>query len=163
MDTEKIKIIEELATLSKSHDTEDRGSSYRPFKYYKHIQGKDIPVFFVGVPGVTVAIVMTLLIVTTIYMITLPFSVVLWLLYLLVILRLAMKIDKAKQIRFMVATLCSMAVRMLEKANESEEHVRLRLAGQAKTLLEKAHSWVDEPLILTQLAELESFEALPFD
>ncbi|QAR33755.1 hypothetical protein EP073_10165 [Geovibrio thiophilus] len=162
---EKINIVAGLEDLCKASDTVSRGSSFRPFKYYKNVQGRNIPVFFVGVPGLTVAVVMSFLLIITVYLITLPFNIFIWVAYLFlsaVIIRFAMKVDKAKQIRYMVSCLCSQSLRMLEKANE-EHHQREKLAGQAKYLLERAHKWVDEPAIHQQIEELKSYKSVVFE
>jgi hypothetical protein len=162
---EKINIIAELEDLCKASDTVSRGSSFRPFRYYKNVQGRNIPVFFVGVPGLTVAVAMSLLLIITVYLITLPFNVFVWTAYLFlaaIVIRFAMKVDKAKQIRYMVSCLCRQSLMMLEKANE-ELHQKEKLAGQAKYLLERAHKWVDEPSIHKQIEELKDYKSVVFE
>lgn len=152
----KITIISELENLCKASDIESRGSSFRPFKYHKYVQGRNVPVFFVGVPGLTVAVAMSLLLVITVYLVTLPFSFFIWTIYLLlaaIVIRFAMKVDKAKQIRYMVSCLCKQSLVMLDKANDNADKHE-HFAGQAKYLLESAGKWVDEPAIRKQLDEL---------
>ncbi|WP_022849686.1 hypothetical protein [Limisalsivibrio acetivorans] len=163
MKTADIKIIESLETLcEKNVKQQNKGSSFRPFKYYKSDGEDNVPVFFVGVPGLTVAMVMTALIMSTVYMITLPFNIFLWIGYLLVasfVIRFAMKIDKSKQIRFMCQSLSCHALRLIKKAKEiDDEEEALRYAGQAKALLKRADEWLDDPCIGEQLAQLEPFE-----
>ncbi|MGE4497125.1 MAG: hypothetical protein AB7E48_04535 [Deferribacterales bacterium] len=162
---EKINIVSELENLCKASDTVSKGSSFRPFKYYKSVQGRNVPVFFVGVPGLTVAIVMSILLVITVYLVTLPFNVFIWAAHLFlaaVIIRFALKVDKAKQIRYMVSCLCRQSIVMLEKANEDAKQ-REKLAGQAKYLLERAHKWVDEPAIHKQIEELKPYKSVVFE
>ncbi|MCD8493706.1 MAG: hypothetical protein LRY51_18445 [Geovibrio sp.] len=162
---EKINIVAELENLCKASDTVSKGSSFRPFKYYKSVQGRNVPVFFVGVPGLTVAIVMSILLVITVYLVTLPFNVFIWAAHLFlaaVIIRFALKVDKAKQIRYMVSCLCRQSIVMLEKAND-DTNQREKLAGQAKYLLERAHKWVDEPAIHKQIEELKPYKSVVFE
>lgn len=162
---EKIKITPEFEHHCKIADTESRGSSFRPFRYNKSVNGKNIPVFFIGVPGFTVAVCMTVLLMITVYMVTLPFNMFLWGAYLFVaamVIKFALKVDKVRQIRYMTSCLSKQAFVLLEKANEQEKN-REKYAGQAKYLLERVIKWVDEPAITSQLNELKSIETVVYE
>lgn len=161
---EKINITPDFERHCKLADTESRGSSFRPFRYHKNVGGKNIPVFFVGVPGFTVAVVMTILLMITVYMVTLPFNVFIWAAYLFVaamVIKFALKVDKVRQIRYMTSCLCKQALVLLENANKEEKN-RVKYAGQAKYLLERVHKWVDEPAVTEQLKELQGVETIVF-
>jgi hypothetical protein len=148
----KIEILEELREFSKIALKEHkRGGSFRPFKYYRYEDGKNIPTYFIGSPGITVAIVTTLVVVATFYLITLKFNIWIWLLYLILtsfFVRLAMKIDKAKQIRSLAYSICNKAVVFLDEYNKSGDKNYL---NNAKELLERAKEWVEEPAFDRQI------------
>ncbi|UOD34541.1 hypothetical protein DSN97_10355 [Deferribacteraceae bacterium V6Fe1] len=150
----KIEILEELRQFSKIAEKEHkRGGSFRPFKYYKYEDGKNIPTYFIGSPGISVAIVTTLVVVATFYLVSLRFNIWIWLLYLLLtsfFIRLAMKIDKAKQIRSLAYSICNKAVTFLEEYNKDGKNNESYLKS-AKELLEKACEWVDEPAFKRQI------------
>ncbi|MEF3254070.1 MAG: hypothetical protein K6348_00670, partial [Deferribacterales bacterium] len=79
-----------------------KGSSLNPFKFYKNVESKQIPVYFIGTPGLFVAITATCLAVIFMILFNMKLSMFIWLLILIVsaiVLRIALKIDKARQIR----------------------------------------------------------------
>lgn len=150
----KIEILEDLRKFSKIAEKQHkRGGSFRPFKYYKYEEGKNIPTYFIGSPGVSVAIVTTLVVVATFYLVSLKFNFWIWLIYLLLtsfFIRLAMKMDKAKQIRGLAYSICNKAVVFLEEYNKDNQN-NLAYLKSAKELLEKAYEWVEEPAIKKQI------------
>jgi hypothetical protein len=148
----KIEILQELKSLGKLGEKEyKKGGSFRPFKYYKYENGKNIPTYFVGSPGLYVAIVTTLVVVATFYLITIKFNIWIWLMYVIItafLVRLAVKMDKARQIRSLVYAISSKAVAMLEEYNKSQNIDYLK---NAKELLYTANNWVEEPVFMKQI------------
>lgn len=147
-----LKILDEIICFSKLAEKEhSRGGSFRPFKYYRYIEGKNIPTFFIGSPGVYVAISTTIIVVLTVVLISLKFNVWWWLIYFLVsgfMTRLAMKMDKAKQIRGLSYAVTKQA---LDFMNEYNKTGNTRMLENALELLKKAQEWVDERVFENQI------------
>lgn len=153
-------VVSELEELCEFYRKKyNKGGSFKPLKYYKHEDGRNEPVFFVGVPGLTVAVVVTLLVCCTVYLVTLPPNMWVWIVYLLasaVAVRFAMKADKVKQIRFMALSLSMHALTHLKKYDEeSDKSKKQDYLRNAKSLLERADGWVQEPAISRQLELIE--------
>lgn len=150
----KVEILEDLIKYSKIAEKEyKKGGSFRPFKYYKYEDGRNIPTYFIGSPGMTVAVVTTLVVAITFYLVSLKLSVWVWLLYLFLtsfFIRLAMKIDKAKQIRGLAYSICNKAVIFLEEYNKDKQS-NIEYLINAKKMLEKAYEWVAEPAFEKQI------------
>ncbi len=153
----KIEIIEELRNMCIEYEKkQNRGSSFRPFRYHKYKNGENLPVFFVGSPGISVAIFATILIVVSMYIISLPFKWWIWLLYVLLsgfFLKLTLKMDKAKQLRTLSLALSLNAIKLIDIINNEEKtkEEKINLLNKAKDFLENALKWVDEPSIEKQL------------
>jgi len=64
------------------------------------------------------------------------------------LVRLAVKMDKARQIRSLVYAISSKAVAMLEEYNKSQNIDYLK---NAKELLYTANNWVEEPVFMKQI------------
>jgi len=64
------------------------------------------------------------------------------------LVRLAVKMDKARQIRSLVYAISSKAVAMLEEYNKSQHIDHLK---NAKELLYTANNWVEEPVFIKQI------------
>jgi hypothetical protein len=153
----KIEIVNELKELCLEFEKkQNRGSSFRPFRYNKYKDGANSPVFFIGSPGIAVAIYATFLIAITFYLFTLPFIWWAWLIYVLFgafFMKLAFKLDKIKQIKTFALALSLNAIKILEIINsedKSEEEVKSLLL-KAEEFLTEAHKWLDEPNIEKQL------------
>ncbi len=147
----KVEIIEELKKMCVEYEKkQNRGSSFRPFRYHKYKDGEYSPVFFVGSPGISVAIFATILIVVSMYIISLPFKWWIWLLYVLLsgfFLKLTLKMDKARQLRTLALALSLNAIKILEiinEGNKSEEEIK-NLLEKAEEFLKNALKWVEEP------------------
>ncbi len=101
-----------------------RQSSFKSLKNgKKNSKGEREPVFYVGVPGMMVALTFTFVLIGTVYLLYLPFMWYVWIPYVIIlvfIFRIAMKLDKAKQIRHMVYFLLSNAMQTMEKKGDAE-------------------------------------------
>jgi hypothetical protein len=153
----KIEIVKELESMCLEYEKkQNRGSSFKPFRYHKYKNGEHSPVFFVGSPGISVAIFATILIVVSMYIISLPFKWWIWLLYILLsgfFLKLTLKMDKAKQLRTLALALSFNAIKIIELVNKEEKNKEetIKLLEKAKEFLENALKWVEEPSMEKQL------------
>lgn len=132
--------------------------SFRSMRH-KHQEEGRMPVFYIGVPGIGVAVSMTFVMVLTVALLYTPFKWYVWLPYLIAvffIFRFAMKYDKVRQIRFMASSLLTMGMTLIEQGNAAEDHEDKRdKYNNAKDILEKASEWVEEPALAQEIAELE--------
>lgn len=156
-----IIIVPELKDACLEYEkNQHRGSSFRPYKYNKHKEGVDSPVFFIGSPGVSVAIYATAMIAVTFYLFSLPFMWWLWLLYGVLgafFLKVSFKLDKVKQIRGYTLALSLSAIRLIEILNKEEKsNIEIDdLLNKSKDFLLEALKWVEDSLISHQLEVLE--------
>lgn len=157
---QNVRISEEFRQLYELY--KKRFENQKAFKSMRHKKGADAsgePVFYVGVPGLGVAVAISLVMLSTVYLLYIPFKWYVWVPYIIAvffIFKIAMKYDKARQIRYMVWSLFSMSMALIERAEDAEdlEHKK-QSYEKAKNLLHKAHGWVDEPALAAQLAEFE--------
>lgn len=99
-------------------------SAFRSLKMVKNEQGEKEPVFYIGVPGMMVALTFSFVIIATVYILYLPFMWYVWVpyvIFLVFLFRISMKYDKARQIRFMVYYLLESSLKMLETAENEED------------------------------------------
>jgi len=138
-----------------------RGGSFSPFRYYKYKEGSGKPVYFIGGPGLSVAVITTFIIALSFVLFIKKIGFLYWLIFLIVdviALRIAFKIDKAKQIRCMAASLGMHAVVLVENALKIEdEEERRSLLNKSVEFLEESLKWVDEPLFEEQKKILEQY------
>lgn len=152
-----IEIVDGLKEICLDYEKkQNRGSSFRPFRYNKYKDGASSPVFFVGSPGVTVAIYATALIAVTFYLFSLPFIWWAWLLYVFLgafFMKIAFKMDKIKQIRSLALALSLNALKIIEILNKEDKTPDqiAELLGKAKEFLTQASERLDQPLIAKQL------------
>jgi|Wag4MinimDraft_13_1082653.scaffolds.fasta_scaffold00531_3 uncharacterized membrane protein len=146
---------------SKYNQKNNRGGSFSPFRYYKFNEGSGKPVYFIGGPGFSVAVVTTLIIAVAFILFIKEAGFWYWLLFLFVAviaLRIGLKIDKAKQIRCMAASLGMHAVSMVESAlNTEDEYERRSLLNKSVEFLDESLKWVEEPIFEEQKKILEKY------
>lgn len=133
-----------------------KGSSINPFKFHKHVEGKQIPVYFIGAPGLYTAIIATLLAITYMLAFTLKSSWYIWLLIIVFsafMLRISFKIDKARQIRMFSSDMVVRGYESLKLFSETGEEKYLK---DATFFLEESSKWVDEPIVGIQLEKIRS-------
>jgi len=152
-------ILEEFKTLCKFYTKKyKKQGSFRSLKMMKNANGEMEPVFYVGVPGMMVALTITLVTIATVYLLYLPFMWYVWVPYVILlvfIFRIALKLDKVRQIRYMVFYMLDMSLKMMERADEQTDDTEKKLFQQkALNWLEKADKWVDEPTIKNQMEQL---------
>ncbi|AEI14811.1 hypothetical protein Flexsi_1155 [Flexistipes sinusarabici DSM 4947] len=155
-------VIQEFREFCKSNSKKNyRGGSFRPFKYYKHKDGANEPVYFIGGPGLSVAFFTTLVVALAFVLLSGSFSFWYWLLFFIIVipgLRIAMKIDKANQIRSMVASLGEHAITLIEQSENSEtKEEELKMLEKSREFLQEALKWVHEPMFEKQLENLEVY------
>lgn len=155
-------VIEEFKEFCLKYDKKNnRGGSFRPFKYYKFGDKGNEPVYFIGGPGLSVAIFTTLTVALAFVLLSVSFSFWYWLLFFVFVIpgmRIAMKVDKANQIRSMVASLGRHAINLIEKSDNSEtKYEELQMLEKSKYFLQEALKWVNEPIFEEQLNNLEVF------
>jgi hypothetical protein len=152
-----IEVIEELKKICIDFEKkQNRGSSFRPFRYNKYKDGQNSPVFFVGSPGLSVAIYATILIFVTFYLFSLPFIWWAWILYIMLgafFMKVAFKMDRIKQIKTLALALSLQAIRILEILNNEEKNKeeQIKLLEKAKEFLTESSNYLAEPLIEQQL------------
>lgn len=134
--------------------------SFRSLKMVRNQNGVREPVFYIGVPGLMVALALTFVTIATVYVLYLPFHWYVWAPYVLLIFfmfRIALKLDKARQIRYMVYHLLEMGVKSLENAEESADPSdKQKHVGLALGWLERADKWVEEPHLKAQIELLRN-------
>ncbi|KAA0257971.1 hypothetical protein FHQ18_06150 [Deferribacter autotrophicus] len=153
---EKVEIVKELEELAlKIEKRYNRGGSFSPFRYYKYEDGKNVPVYFIGAPGLAVAFSATLVAALLFILITLPFKLYYWIpfvIFVAFIMRLAVKIDKARQIRSFCANIVLRAIKSIKKYNEEGNKEYLKSAVE---FLREANKWVNDKNIETQLSNID--------
>lgn len=134
--------------------------SFRSLRMVKNSAGVKEPVFYVGVPGVMVAFAMVFIAILTVYILYLPFMWFVWVPYVVFVFftfRIAMKLDKARQIRYMVYYLFEMSIKHMEKDTEEKDPDKKQTHRKlALEWLERAEKWVDEPELKTQIEILRT-------
>mgnify|MGYP001241969676 CR=1 FL=1 len=149
-------ILDEFKELNELYNKRyKRQGSFRSLKMMKNSKGEREPVFYVGVPGMMVALTFTLVMICTVYLLYLPFMWYVWVPYVIVLVfvfRISLKYDKAKQIRYMVCFFLSNALNSMEQAIDvSDENEKKSYYTKALDFLEKADKWVDESAIKAQI------------
>ncbi|MGA1846489.1 hypothetical protein [Deferribacter abyssi] len=151
----KVEIVDELEELSvKIEKKYYRGGSFSPFRYYKYKDGRNVPVYFIGTPGLAVAFSATLVTALLFVLITLPFSLYYWIpfvIFVAFIMRLSVKIDKARQIRGFCANIVLRALKYIKAYNEKGDKEYL---DSALSLLKEANKYVDDKNIEIQLSHI---------
>ncbi|MCX8083342.1 MAG: hypothetical protein N3C60_00250 [Calditerrivibrio sp.] len=127
-----------------------RGSSFNPFKFHRNVNGKQIPVYFIGAPGLYVAIVAT--IVSIVMMIMFRFNAGLgyWafmLIFSAFLLRISLKIDKARQIRFFCNDILLKSYSLIKKY---EETLDLNCLREANKLLDEFSKYIYDDVVENQ-------------
>ncbi|MGA1863393.1 hypothetical protein OWM07_10980 [Deferribacter thermophilus] len=153
---EIVKGLEEY--YSKINKKYNKGSSLNPFTYYKYVDGKNVPVFFIGTPGLAVAICATLVAGLLFYLIQFPFKLYIWIpfgVFVAFIMRLAVKIDKARQIRNFVSHLVLRGITLIKEFRDKKD---LDILKEAKRMFKEASKWIDDPKIYKQIEIMEKFE-----
>jgi hypothetical protein len=156
-----MKILDEFKLLFNSYEKKYKNqATFRSMKLMRNANGVQEPVFYVGVPGLMVAIVITLVTLATVYLLYLPFMWYVWTPYIIAVFflfRVAMKYDKARQIRFMVYYMLNLAVSQMELAEKKDDGAEKKQhADAALDWLEKADKWVDEPAIRLQIDTIKN-------
>ncbi|MGE4318192.1 MAG: hypothetical protein AB7E96_04720 [Deferribacterales bacterium] len=157
---QNVRISEEFKQLYDVYKKKfENQKAFRSIRHNQKIGAPGEPVFYVGVPGLGMAIAMSVIMIGTVYLLYQPFKWYLWAVYLVIVFfsfRIAMKYDKARQIRYMIWSIFDMSMNLIEQAEREEtEEARHEAYQKAKDLLHKANGWVDEPAIISQIAELE--------
>lgn len=155
-------ILEEFREFCQKNNKKNyRGGSFRPFKYYKYNEGANEPVYFIGGPGLSVAVFTTLIVSFAFVLLVSAPNFWYWLLFFIFAvlgLRVAMKVDKANQIRNMVASLGAHAINLIEQSEKSETvDEEMNMLKKSRHFLQEALKWVDEPMFERQLNKLENF------
>jgi len=151
----KVQLTESFEQM---HDIyKKKYGNQRLFRSMRYKNGNE-PVFYIGVPGLFIAIAISLITIITVYLLYQPFKWYVWVPYVIIaffLFRISIKMDKVRQVRFMLWSLLDMAKQRIEKANETEgEELKANLA-KAKEFLEKAHQFADEAAIPEQIAEID--------
>lgn len=155
-----MQILNEFKETHKFYEKKYKNTTaFRSQKFRKNEKGETEPVFYVGVPGLMVALTFAAVIIATVYLLYLPFMWSVWVPYVIGIMflfRIALKIDKVKQVRFMVYYLIDSGMKQLVKADDAEDsELQGVCVERAIEWLEKAQSWVDEPGVKAQLELLK--------
>jgi len=133
---------------------------FRSVRMVKNSQGGTEPVFYIGVPGLMIALTISAISIFTVFLLYLPFKWYIWVPYVIFVIfayRIAMKLDKVRQIRYMVYYLLETCVKLVNKSEESEEaEEKKHLIEKAVNSLEKADYYVDEPQIKNQIEILKN-------
>ncbi len=152
---EKVYITESFEQM---HDIyKKKYGNQRLFRSMRYKNGNE-PVFYIGVPGLFIAIAISLITIITVYLLYQSAKWYIWVPYIIFVFflfRISIKMDKVRQVRFMLWSLLDMAKQRIEKANESFSEERHANLSKAKEFLEKAHQHVDEVAIPEQIAEIE--------
>lgn len=157
---QNVRILEEFKQLYDVYKKKfENQKSFKSMRRNRKNEESGDPVFYVGVPGLGMAIAMTLVMIITVYLLSTPFKLYLWAIFVVFVFfsfRMAMKYDKVRQIRYMLWSIFSMSIALMEKAektendDETQEHYQ-----KARDLLSRATEWVDEPALIAQITELE--------
>jgi len=152
----RMKILDEFRELSKYYSKKyKKQAAFRSLRMVTNESGTKEPVFYIGVPGLMVALTITFVTVVTIYLLYLPFKWYVWIPYIISLFfmfRVALKLDKVRQIRHMVSYMLESSIKVLEKAQSTEDSSeKEQFVRKAEEWLEKADKWVDEPELKAQL------------
>ena len=157
---QNVRISEEFKQLYDVYKKKfENQKAFKSMRYKKGDNASGTPTFYVGVPGLAVAITISVVMLATVYLLYFPFKWYIWAPYVIAVFfafKIAMKYDKARQIRYMVWSLFSMSMAIIEKVEDAEDFEHKKQSYEkAKDFLQKAHSWVDEPALAAQIAEFE--------
>ncbi|MGB9731644.1 MULTISPECIES: hypothetical protein [Calditerrivibrio] len=152
----RLEITEDFQKLVESLDVKYKGSSFNPFKFHKDVNGTQVPVYFIGTPGLFVAIMATIISVILMGMVKLNASFWVWVVVLIVsaiLLRVALKIDKARQIRFFSNDLLIRSYRLMKRYNE--EVLDDRVLIDIKNHLEEFSKYINDNVVDKQMLIVE--------
>jgi hypothetical protein len=152
----RLEITEDFQKLVESLDVKYKGSSFNPFKFHKDVNGTQVPVYFIGTPGLFVAIMATIISVILMGMVKLNASFWVWVVVLIVsaiLLRVALKIDKARQIRFFSNDLLIRSYRLMKWYNE--EVLDDRVLIDIKNHLEEFSKYINDNVVDKQMLIVE--------
>ncbi|MGD9809417.1 MAG: hypothetical protein AB7E76_13595 [Deferribacterales bacterium] len=154
-----MKILDEFRQIHKFYEKKYKNQAvFKSMRMVKNKSGELEPVFYIGVPGLMVALAFAIVILATVYIVSLPFKWYIWVPYALIVIfgfRIALKLDKVKQVRYMVSHQLDMSLKFLEKAaNEKDKEARQSHLQEAEEWLRKTSEWVDEPAIEAQLEQI---------
>lgn len=153
----KIEITDEFRTLVENIKVNYKGSSLNPFKFHKDVNGTQIPVYFIGTPGLYVAIVATIISVVLMVLFRYQVSLWVWLITLIlaaIFLRVALKIDKARQIRFFCHDMLIRAYNLMNRYNESNDHSTL---SEIRRCFEETIKYLEDEIVNRQKVILDSY------
>jgi len=131
--------------------------SFKSLRMAKNSSGELEPVFYVGVPGLMVAITFSFVTIATVYILYLPFYWYVWVPYIVFVIflfRISMKLDKVRQIRYMVFYMLDLALKKMEEGEAASAENRDEHRKKALYWLERADQWVDEPQLKSQIEAL---------
>jgi uncharacterized protein YacL len=155
-----MEILSDFRTLHQFYTKKYKNQiSFKSARMVKNSKGEMEPVFYIGVPGLMVAITLAFVMIATVYLLTIPFNWMVWVPYiigLIFLFRISMKLDKAKQIRHMVYYLLDNGLKTMEQMQESKnEEDKDEYRKKALDWLEKAEKWVDEAALKAQIDTLK--------
>lgn len=141
---------DDFVKLAEKLNVSYKGSSINPLKLYKDVDGKRIPVYFIGTPGLFVAITATIL--SVLFMLLFSISVPFWIWIIVLIiaaifLRISSKIDKARQIRMFGN---DMILKSYESLLNYERDFDKKFLEDAKFFLGEALKWIEDKTIEAQ-------------
>ena len=154
-----MKILDEFRQTHKFYEKKYKNQTvFKSMRMVRNSNGELEPVFYIGVPGLMVAIAFAVVILATIYIVSLPFKWYVWVPYALVVIfgfRIALKLDKVKQVRHMVSHQLDMSLKFLEEAEkEKDSEARQSYLNKAEEWLKKTSEWVEEPAIEAQIEQI---------
>lgn len=153
----KIEITDDFRNLVENLRVNYKGSSFNPFKFHKDVNGTQVPVYFIGTPGLYVAIVAT--IISVLLMVLFRYQVSFWvwivaLIFAAFFLRVALKIDKARQIRFFCHDMLIRAYNLMNRYNESND---VSVLGEIKKYFEEAVKYLQDEVVERQKGILDKY------
>ncbi|MCA1927649.1 MAG: hypothetical protein LDL13_01920 [Calditerrivibrio sp.] len=141
---------DDFVKLAKKLNVSYKGSSINPLKFYKNVDGKNIPVYFIGTPGLFVAITATILAVLFMVFFNISVSFWIWIIFITIaaiFLRISSKIDKARQIRMLSN---DMILKSYESLLNYEKNFDKKFLEDAKFFLGEALKWIEDKTIEAQ-------------
>jgi uncharacterized protein YacL len=151
-----LEITDDFRKLAENINVNYKGSSFNPFKFHKNQNGVQVPVYFIGAPGLFTAIIATFISVLFMIMFKLNISFWVWLIVLLIsafLLRIGMKIDKARQIRYFCNDLLIRSYNFMTKYNESfDESLLIEINNQLGEILK----FIEDEIIVKQRSIVEN-------
>ncbi len=153
----KIEITDDFRNLVENLKVNYKGSSFNPFKFHKDVNGTQVPVYFIGTPGLYVAIVAT--IISVLLMVLFRYQVSFWvwivaLIFAAFFLRVALKIDKARQIRFFCHDMLIRAYNLMNRYNESND---VSVLGEIKRYFEETVKYLQDEVVERQKGILDNY------